>query len=461
MPLEVIRRNRGKDVSIFEKLNPFVEKLVGAYKQKKQNEWDNEWMSAMLSDIEIAGSKKSIDASILKKDPPEGFIDTEGMTKFADEAVGMLQQKEAMVGGIEKPTEQTTKTELLPDVKEFNELYQFVSELPTGRVDWTNTREVFKKRLESGRAMGEASASILNMILGQGVTDQRQKFEQDFNLASKMKNELYPETQEKVPNSELEYWLQEHPGKGVEDYWKAKEGEGKPQLDIEKFNKWLTDSGFVIKGGTVNPVTGNQTINFGPAPEGEKSFEQAIKDAEKWVKDNPDMQISNINFSNETVSVGQKGKDDPEPGKGRPNMDKFLFGDTGIINNYIKSLIDDGMELTDEDKELVIKNYKLRKDTLTEEEVTEVGLYFDQIGINPNEVTQPEVILPGGPQSKPKGTIAKFGENIKSNVLGLKDLLIGEKEEKDEYGYVLDEIKKGKDGKNYKYMGNDEWKLVS
>ena len=48
MPLSVVTANRGKDYSIFEKLNPFVEKLVGAYKQKKMNEWDNEWQLELL-----------------------------------------------------------------------------------------------------------------------------------------------------------------------------------------------------------------------------------------------------------------------------------------------------------------------------------------------------------------------------------------------------------------------------
>jgi len=455
MPLSVVTSNRGKDYSVFEKLNPFVEKLVGAYKQKKQNEWDNEWMSAMLADIEIAGSKKSIDASILKKDPPEGYIDVEGMAKFADESMGMLQQKEAMVGGIEKPTEQVTKTELLPDVKEFNELYQFVSELPTGRIDWANTKEVFKKRLESGRAMGAAAKSILSMIAGQGITDQRAKFEQDFNLAAKMKEELYPETEEEGVIFDPEQFLQDNPNLKITGYNSNTGGytfgekeKGKPQMDLEKFNQWLKDSDFIIKGGTVNPVTGSQSINFGPAPEGDKSFKQAIKEAEKWVEDHPDTEIKNINFATETVSVGQKGKDEPEPGKERPNMDKFLFGKTGIINEYIKGLIDDGMELADEDKELVIKNYNLRKHTLTEEEDAEVLLFFNQIGVDPN--APPEVILPEGPQSKPKSWL---GELLTPPAENLKN-------QRDKYGYVLGEVKEGNDGKKYKYMGNDEWKPV-
>lgn len=396
MPLEVIKVDYGKQESIFEKFLPFVEKLVGQYKQSQQNKWDNEWMSTALKDIEMAGNKEDIDAYIFKKDPPEELLDTEGMTNFAGEAMGLLMQKEIMTGGLTptvtpKEGEQPSATEIAPDVKEFNELYKFVSELPTGKVDWTNTLDLFKKKLETNRAMGSAAQNFLNMIMGQIMpTDQRAKFEQDYGLAKDIKSTLYPE--EEKPRSELEYWLKEHPEKGVEDYWKAKAGPEKG-MDVEKFNQWLKDSDFIIKGGSVNPVTGNINYNFGPDPEGDKTLDQVIAEAKSYCSRNPGMEISNINFATGTVSVGQKGK--PETGGGRPDIQKFLFGDTGIISDYIKGLIDDGMPLEEEDKALVIANYKLRKHTLTEAEVKEVELFFDQIGIDPYEIKpEPEVIDP-------------------------------------------------------------------
>ena len=168
------------------------------------------------------------------------------------------------------------------------------------------------------------------------------------------------------------------------------------------------------------------------------------------------MEISNINFTTETVSVGQKSKGGTEAGKTRPNMDKYLFGDTGIINDDIKGNIEGGYPLSEEEIALVLKNHNLRKHTLTDEELAEVELIFEQIGIDPNETKPPDTTLPGGPQSKPKSAITKFGENIKSNVLGLKDLIMGDKEDKDEYGYVLNEIRVV-NGKRYQYKGNDEW----
>ena len=450
MPLEVIRRNRGKDVSIFEKLNPFVEKLVGVYKQKKQDEWDNEWMSAMLSDIEIAGSKRSIDASILKKDPPEGYIDTEGMIKFADESINLLTKKEIATGGLTPTAPQVTEgvaqqgeTELLPDVKEFNELFQFVSELPTGRIDWTNTIGVFKKRLESGRAMGAASASILNMILGQGVTDQRQKFEQDFDLAAKMKNELYPETEEAGVVFDPEQFKRDNPDMEISGYnsntggytFRRKEEEEGGKLPTSEMGLYLTNrevwQQYQADKKAVKPQPTNdpnyQIVTI--------TDEKGVKTSYYVNKDDPDAQATPVKGLPEgrgTTPAGDKF-----------NIDKFLFGKTGIINQSIQDNLSEGI-LIDEEVELILKNYKLKKHTLSEEEIKEVELYFEQIGIDPN--VDYSVKEEGNDEDKEKSWLQKiFTPTEKS---------------RDKYGYVLGEEKIGTDGKKYKYMGNDEWKPV-
>ncbi|MCJ7790536.1 MAG: hypothetical protein MUP69_10265 [Candidatus Atribacteria bacterium] len=233
MPLEVVTANRGKDYSIFEKLNPFVEKIVNIYNQSQQNKWNNEWMTAAISDIENANDNKSVDL-MSKINPPADYIDTEGVTKFANDAVGLLQQKKLEMGILPQTAPEVTEgqipqTELLPDVKEFNDLYKFVSELPTGQVDWTNTLNVFKKKLEGKRAIGSAAQQFLTTILGQTPTDQRAEFEKNLDLTKKYMDVLYPEGEK--PNSELEYWLQENPDKGVEDYWKAKK-------EPEKQTEW-------------------------------------------------------------------------------------------------------------------------------------------------------------------------------------------------------------------------------
>ena len=477
MPLDVIQINRGKQESIFEKLNPFVDKLVGAYKQKKQNEYDNEWISAALADIDQANSKQQTDSFLLKKDPPEDYIDVEGMTKFANDSINILNWKEQVSPTTTPSIEgQTQQKELLPDVKEFNELYKFVSELPTGKVDWTNTREVFKKRLDSGRAMGAQAQNFLNMIIGQSMpTDQRAKFEQDYDLASKMKKELYPETEEEGVVFDPNQFLKDNPNMEISGYnsntggftfGKKEAEESKPGIDLEKLNKFLSDNNMKLKGVNANPSTGNISYTFGTdepktTADPKPTWEGNLRKAEEFINGNPGFEITGTNPDSGSVTISKKGENTPESGKSRPNMDKYLFGDTGIINDDIKGNIEGGYPLSEEEIELVVKNHNLRKHTLTEEELTEVELIFDQIGIDPNETKTPEVVLPGGPQSKPKGAITKFGENIKSNTLGLLDLIKGGKDKEgevkvDSYGYTLDEIREV-NGKKYQYKGNDEW----
>ena len=490
MPLGVVVSNRGKDPSIFDSLNPFVEKLVGAYKQSQQNKWDNEWNMEAWDAIDRA-EKKNSNSLINNVDQPKEDEDIEGATIFAKEVIsemGMVQKKEVMTGGLNaqatpqttpvdtgQATDQAQQPELIPDKTQFNTIYKMVSELPTGKVDWSSVKAMFNERIAEGKELGAMAKSFMAQILGEAPTDQRQKFGQDYTLASKIKKERYPETEETGVVFDPNQFKEDNPGLEIKGYNSHTGGytfgekdEEKLKFDIKGFNEWVTKSGFVIKGGSVNPTTGSQTFNFGPEPDGKKTFDQAKKEAEQYVADHPELEISNINFTTESVSVRQKSGEDPEPGKSRPNMDKFLYGNSGIINDYIKELIDDGMDLADEDKELVIKNYNLRKHTLTKEEVTEVELIFEQIGIDPN--AGPEVILPSGPQSKPKGPITKFGENVKGNVLGLVDMVTGDnkgneekverKDKKDKYGYILGEEKIGNDGKKYKYMGNDEWKPV-
>lgn len=453
MPLQVVTANRGKDVSIFEKLNPFVEKLVGAYKQKLQNEWDAEWQLEAINILESDGNQDISKNLLANVDPPPGYIDEEGATNWAKETVGnmsMVQQKEVLTGGltptsaIPKPTDQTTEQEpdVIPDKMEWNEAFKMISELGPGKTDWSSLTDMFKKRIESGKAMGAAASSFLNMIMGQAPTDQRAELGRNIDMTDKYMGAFYPEkTSTKMPTSEMGLWL-ENPELHAE--WLKAKNAGKNVIDLEAFNKWLTESDMTIKGGTINPTTGNMSYNFGPAPEGKKTFEQAIKDAKKWVKENPGMEIGNINFTTETVSVRQKGGDGTGGGgTKRPNIDKFLFGDTGIINKYIQGLMEDGMGLADEDKELVVKNYNLQKHTLTEEEVSAVELFFEQKGIDPNK----DYSKDDGKKNDPK---KGWLETIFTPTEGSRD----------KYGYVLGEEKIGNDGKKYKYMGNDEWKPV-
>jgi hypothetical protein len=230
VPLDVIQMPNYQ--SGWSQLNVFADKLVNAYKEAQLKKWDNEWMAIAISDIENANKQDDL---LDKIEPPSGYIDTEGIKQFSDNALGMLQKKELMAGGLNEgvtaPLSQLpdktgeAKPQLLPDVQEFNDLYKFVSELPTGKVDWTNSLNIFKKRLESKRALGSQAEQFLNMILGQAPTDQRAKFEADFNLAGNMKDVLYPD---QTPKSEMEMYLN-----NPEEYKKYKEAGRVPEKPTE------------------------------------------------------------------------------------------------------------------------------------------------------------------------------------------------------------------------------------
>jgi len=261
VPLEVIYLPKQK--SIWEEINPFIEKLVGAYKQSQETKWNNEWQLSAIADIEKANKPQDVNSFLEMQKIPEENLELEKFKVFAQDAVTLLQQ-EKFTGIPQIKSEFTPgdigikEGDLIPNVKEFNELYKYVSELPTGKVDWTNTLNLFKEKLESGRAMGTAAQQFLSMIMGQSMpTDERQKVQQDVAFTQDLKNIFFPETIEKQPSSELEYWLREHPEQGVEDYWKAKK----------------------------EPET---TFNW-----------------QKFLEDNPDWQIKTINSKGD-VSVGRK-----------------------------------------------------------------------------------------------------------------------------------------------------------
>ena len=295
-PLGVIKVNYGKQESVFEKLAPFVDKMVNLYNQVQMQKWDNEWMTMAIKDIEKASNPEAIDALFAKANPPSGYIDTEGFTNFAQEAIGMINMTSqpaadlmgknlpaltAVTGetpktglGIKDKPGETPETQLMPDKMEWNELYKFVSELPDGQVDWNNTLGVFQQRLESKKKMGESAMNMMNQILGQGVPDQRAKFEEDVKFTDYLQQTLYPESETKMPGSEMELFLTNP--ELYQEYQKAKQS-GKPEIDLDKFNQWMTESGMELSGGSVNPTTGNLSYNFRPKADSPMELGDMIK----------------------------------------------------------------------------------------------------------------------------------------------------------------------------------------
>lgn len=468
MPLGVITVDYGKHESIFEKLNPFVDKLVTAYKQKQLNEWDNEWMTMAIKDIENASDPDTINALMEKQNPPEGYIDIEGATSFATDAVGMLRRKE-----ISQNTPQNGASmqngDIFPDKMEFNELFAYVQSLPSGQVDWSNTLGLFKERLESKRKMGDAAQQFLNQILGQGIPDQRARFENDFNLSKNIMQTLYPETEQVDPIALA--W--DRAGKLPQDMradFLRQQGIDIPEgdkLDYDLLNSFMKDNNLKIKTQTVNDK-GEQSFTLEPIEDEYdlNSIASMIKEAEqaginlKYTKDGLTMSAAS-ETSNKPSSDYERWLADPEKFEEyksivsattkKSRVNDILFGDTGIIPKFIKDeTIDMGMPLTEEEKDVIVSNYKIRKPTLTSEEIAEIERYFMQIGVDPYAAKLPEPVPEKGETGVQWWNPFTWGQLEEEN-LG---------KGRDKYGYVIGEIKEA-NGKKYEYIGNNKWKPIS
>ena len=219
MPLGVVYT---KSKSVWDDIVPFVETLVGAYQKSQETKWENEWTSAYISDLERSGTKQEVDDILLKSKMPKENLDIEGAKTFANEAMSLLAQKEIALGNLQpgdvRPQtklkgkvgvgdnvrpQAMEETQLMPDKMEFNDLYKFVSELPTGKTDWGNTLGVFKERLEKGRALGTQAQQLLQMIgIDMKPENTRQKVEQDFNFAKKIQDL----GKEDEPSNMYEHW---------------------------------------------------------------------------------------------------------------------------------------------------------------------------------------------------------------------------------------------------------------
>jgi len=282
MPLSVIRTPAKK--TIWDDLNPFVEKLVGAYKQSQMNKWDNEWQSEALKIVTEAGHQESTKNLLANTIPPT--IDTEGATNFAKETVGnmgMVQQKEVMTGGLSpisaRPeataTEQVgEKPKMIPDEMEFNEVYKMISELPSGKIDWSSLTGMFRQRMESKKAMGTAAQQFLNMIMEQSApTDQRAKLGQDIDMTNKVMAALYPE-QEK-PSSDYERWKADPEG------YEAFKAVGKEEEKVFDFETFLKEN----KDWQIKTVNSKGDITVGRKTPTTKKWEfDTWGEAEEWTK---------------------------------------------------------------------------------------------------------------------------------------------------------------------------------
>lgn len=437
MPLSVVTANRGKDYSIFEQMAPFVEKLVGTYNQSQQNKWDMELQNSIISAIESADDNNQSDELIKKLYEPSPYIDTEGAIKAADVAMGMMMKKELMTGGLTPQTagqisgygagnigldnrkvltmpngdykteesisfeedgveiliptiidgvkvsdqeaidhyhktgeflgkfnsvEEANKyaeqlhlrqqekykpqqPELVPDKKEWNEVYNIFSNL-SGEINWDDTLGIIKQRLESGREIGAMGQQVLNMILGQKQKDPREEYTKNAGLTDEYMNRMYPEGEETGEVFDPNKFLQDNPDMEVTGFnsntgsysfgKKAEVKEPVKELDIETFQKTI---GGEFDVSNIN-VSGTGMVNsFSMKPkekpalpgEAKPTWEGNLSKAQAFISANPDFEITSTNPDSNSVTVSKKGT-------GTTSTDKITTTEMNYIDTQFEGV---------------------------------------------------------------------------------------------------------------------------
>jgi hypothetical protein len=357
---------------IFQDRMQMVNTIVQNYKRYQEKKWDAEWQQAAVMDMTQEQKTPQTDYLLNNTNPSEKDIDIEGVTQFADKAIGIMRQKEIMQGNLPQP-EVTTSTmpqisqnstqngasvenmnkepqkQLIPDEMEFNELLKFVTELPTGEVDWSNTLDVFNQRLEKGRALGDAATQVLNTILNQGKTDQRAELRQNVELASYLKDTMYPEEEQQEETFDPEAFLQGNPDMEITGYnsstggytFKRKEeAEQKPQIDTNALVTTLEENGLKLSSASFNPTTGNLSYSFTAektlAGTTKASWEENLSKAQQFIKNNPDYEIKGTNPDSGSVTI-EKVKPQGDSGDNGTNKTTPTYS---IIQSINEDLLD-------------------------------------------------------------------------------------------------------------------------
>jgi len=147
--------------------------------------------------------------------------------------------------------------------------------------------------------------------------------------------------------------------------------------------------------------------------------------------------LSGITFE----SLQEPEKPKTETAK-KSRINDLLFGDTGIIPEFIKEqVIDQGAELTAQDKKTILKNYNIKKAGLSQEEKKEIENYFLQIGIDVNAPEKVET------EKVPEET---SGFNLFSPATWTTD----------EHGFRKGQIKHDEQGNAWKYIGDGKWEKL-
>jgi hypothetical protein len=322
MPLEVIYGPK-QDNSIWEALSGIITQISDTFQKRQQIKAENELMLSAINAIESYGTPDEVKINIdALNNIPEERTNPEGLDIFSKNVAGLLSDYGALTGFKPKVisgTPQTTSIISQPELKyqgeqlslpqqTFNQIYNVIDKIDTKQpVNWDEPLGIIKKQLEQGKQISSFAQNLLNQILQEKQPkEQLGEYERKFGLAKNWYDVLYPG--EEKPNSELEYWLQENPNKGVEDYWKAKK-EPTTTLDTDALNTFMKDNNLKLKGVTVNEK-GERNISLEPIEGGEPNLSDMLILIKKLEE-----QGFNASYSKNGLSVGIPGPKTPESEK--------------------------------------------------------------------------------------------------------------------------------------------------
>ena len=327
MPLEVIRRNRGRDVSIWETLGGVIDQISSTYQRVQQSKFEKELMQTLYDTISDPANKIDVEASLSElMNPPQEVINPSGLDQFATDIAGKLQQKEIITGVLPQQDTGTTAVTKSQQTKspiadeDFRDIFNTISSLPLAPdIDFSAVADLifanFDKRWGNTALTQGILSNIMKYKQGQlAEQDPRATLERNLDLSKKYHDYLYPEETKRMPSSLMELYLTD-PEK-AEEYKEFKEGPAKPELDYEELEKIAKENGLVITGFNFNPTTNNVNFSVGKPSKPDKpkrTISENLEAADIIMRNtldeegNPTLKIGSVNPGTGNVNLTSVG----------------------------------------------------------------------------------------------------------------------------------------------------------
>ena len=229
MPLEVIQRPNKNELGQLSGALSVASQVFDLYQKIQANKYQKEKMPRLIGGLPMSGLAEEVEEEEKAlMEVPEEITAPPGLEQFSKDLAAKLEEKRKMMGGKEGAG---------IDQPDINTIFNAISGLPlTGNVPFGEiTNMIFKNFDKSWSPIAE---DMLSKILGSGIseltTDPRETLAKNVGLSKEVRDIFFPEQEVKEPTSEWKQWLSENPGKGIEDYWKAKNPEGE-KFDEQKF----------------------------------------------------------------------------------------------------------------------------------------------------------------------------------------------------------------------------------